>query len=95
MPAATEPRADGTFAWSPDGPDTIVLGDNLAVTALLPDASFRLIYLDPPFNTGRVQRRQSVSTTRSPEGARVPSPTTRPRRRVSPRGRPTGPRCSS
>ena len=58
------------FSWDPDGPDTIVLGDNLAVTALLPDAAFRLIYLDPPFNTGRVQRRQSVSTTRTPDGAR-------------------------
>ena len=58
------------FSWNPEGPDTIVLGDNLAVTALLPDAAFRLIYLDPPFNTGRVQRRQSVSTTRDPDGAR-------------------------
>ncbi len=64
------PAADPPFAWNPDGPDTIVLGDNLAATALLPDAAFRLIYLDPPFNTGRVQRRQSLSTTRTPEGAR-------------------------
>jgi site-specific DNA-methyltransferase (adenine-specific) len=30
-------------------------GDNLAVAATLPDASFTLIYLDPPFNTGRSQ----------------------------------------
>jgi len=58
------------FTWDPDGPDTVVLGDNLAVTAMLPDAAFRLIYLDPPFNTGRVQRRQSVSTVRTPDGAR-------------------------
>ncbi|MEO6115675.1 MAG: site-specific DNA-methyltransferase [Pseudolysinimonas sp.] len=64
------PAADPRFTWEPDGPNTIVLGDNLAVTALLPDAAFRLIYLDPPFNTGRVQRRQSVSTTRTPDGAR-------------------------
>ncbi len=64
------PVADPAFAWDADGRDTIVLGDNLAVTALLPDAAFRLIYLDPPFNTGRVQRRQSVSTTRTPDGAR-------------------------
>jgi site-specific DNA-methyltransferase (adenine-specific) len=59
-----------TFAWDPEGPDTIVLGDNLAVTALLPDASIRLIYLDPPFNTGRTQRRQSITTTRNVDGAR-------------------------
>jgi site-specific DNA-methyltransferase (adenine-specific) len=56
--------------WNPSATNTIVLGDNLAVTALLPDAAFRLIYLDPPFNTGRVQRRQSVTTTRTPDGAR-------------------------
>ena len=56
--------------WDPSAPGTIVHGDNLAVTATLPDASVRLIYLDPPFNTGRTQRRQSVMTTRNPEGAR-------------------------
>jgi site-specific DNA-methyltransferase (adenine-specific) len=39
-------------------------GDNLAVAATLPDASFTLIYLDPPFNTGRVRRR-SVETART------------------------------
>jgi site-specific DNA-methyltransferase (adenine-specific) len=57
--------------WSPDGPDLVVLGDNLATTALLPDASFRLIYLDPPFNTGRTQRRQTISTRRAESGTRV------------------------
>jgi len=56
--------------WDPAGPDTVVLGDNLAVTALLPDESIRLIYLDPPFNTGRTQRRQSITTTRSADGTR-------------------------
>jgi site-specific DNA-methyltransferase (adenine-specific) len=70
MPAAAESSEFGAFSWNPEAPDTIVLGDNLAVTAQLPDAAFRLIYLDPPFNTGRVQRRQSVSTTRSPDGTR-------------------------
>jgi len=59
------------FTWDPGGPDAIVLGDNLVVTATLPDAAFRLIYLDPPFNTGRVQRRQSISTTRTAHGARL------------------------
>jgi site-specific DNA-methyltransferase (adenine-specific) len=42
-----------------------VHGDNLAVTATLPDASVRLIYLDPPFNTGRTQKLQPLTTTRS------------------------------
>jgi len=66
MPTRWDP-----VAWMHgNSPNTIVLGDNLAVTTTLPDAAFRLIYLDPPFNTGRVQRRQSVTTTRAPEGAR-------------------------
>jgi site-specific DNA-methyltransferase (adenine-specific) len=53
-------------AWTATAPDgTIVHGDNLTVTATLPDASVRLIYLDPPFNTGRAQRLQSMTTTRS------------------------------
>jgi site-specific DNA-methyltransferase (adenine-specific) len=57
--------------WTPDGDNLVVLGDNLAVAAQLPDASFRLIYLDPPFNTGRTQRRQTISTKRSDNGSRV------------------------
>jgi site-specific DNA-methyltransferase (adenine-specific) len=39
-------------------------GDNLAVAATLPDASFTLIYLDPPFNTGRMRER-AVETART------------------------------
>jgi site-specific DNA-methyltransferase (adenine-specific) len=39
--------------------------DNLAVLPLLPDASFTLIYLDPPFNTGRRQERRPVTSVRS------------------------------
>jgi site-specific DNA-methyltransferase (adenine-specific) len=57
--------------WTPSGPDLVVLGDNLAVTAQLPDASFRLIYLDPPFNTGRTQSRQTISTRQAVGGSRV------------------------
>ena len=57
--------------WLPGDPDTIVHGDNLAVAAQLPDASFRLIYLDPPFNTGKTQRRQRMTVTRVDEGGRV------------------------
>jgi site-specific DNA-methyltransferase (adenine-specific) len=58
--------------WARDRPDAaIVLGDNLAVTTTLPDASVRLIYLDPPFNTGRTRRLQSISTRKNPAGART------------------------
>jgi site-specific DNA-methyltransferase (adenine-specific) len=57
--------------WTPASPDLVVLGDNIEVTSQLPDASFRLVYLDPPFNTGKTQRRQTISTTRAETGTRV------------------------
>ena len=44
-------------------------GDNLAVIRGLPDASFTLVYLDPPFNTGRPQER-SLETARAPQEER-------------------------
>lgn len=43
----------------------MVAGDNLPVLEQLPDESFQLIYIDPPFNTGKVQSRQSLKTVRS------------------------------
>ncbi|MHB8189083.1 MAG: DNA-methyltransferase [Ferrimicrobium sp.] len=57
--------------WSPDGDDLVVKGDNLEFLRTLPDASFRLIYVDPPFNTGKVQTRQTMKTARSTAGGRV------------------------
>jgi len=47
-----------------EGPDTVVLGDNTAVLAKLPDASFQLIYIDPPFNTGGRRDRRTLRVTR-------------------------------
>jgi site-specific DNA-methyltransferase (adenine-specific) len=41
--------------------DEILLGDNLALLAELADETFTLVYADPPFNTGREQRRSTVS----------------------------------
>lgn len=43
--------------------------DNLAVLRALPEASARLIYIDPPFNTGKQQSRQRLRTTRTVDGA--------------------------
>ena len=54
-----------TNFWSAAGPNLVVAGDNLPVLRGLPDASFQLIYIDPPFNTGKVQSRQSVKTVRT------------------------------
>jgi site-specific DNA-methyltransferase (adenine-specific) len=41
--------------------DLILEADNLDVQPQLPDGAFDLIYVDPPFNTGRTQRRGPVS----------------------------------
>ena len=57
--------------WTPDGPDLVIHADNLAAISALPDASFRLIYLDPPFNTGRAQTRRTTTSTQSADGTRV------------------------
>lgn len=47
------------------GAVTIIEGENLAVAAELETASFTLVYLDPPFNTGRAQERQVVTARRA------------------------------
>jgi hypothetical protein len=47
-------------------------GDNLEVAAGLADASFTLIYLDPPFNTGRPQTK-AVETARTAVPAQAES----------------------
>lgn len=49
----------------------MLLGDNLEILKALPPESFELIYIDPPFNTGKVQRRQSLKTVRAEGGSRI------------------------
>ncbi|THG32504.1 site-specific DNA-methyltransferase [Glaciibacter flavus] len=39
---------------------TVIHGDNLAVLPSLADGRFTVVYLDPPFNTGRAQARQAT-----------------------------------
>ena len=56
---------------APDGGNLVIHGDNLDATVSLPDASFTLVYLDPPFNTGRAQKRQSTTSVRSESGSVV------------------------
>jgi len=41
----------------------IILGDNLAGLASLPDAFAAVVYVDPPFNTGKVQKRDRIKAT--------------------------------
>lgn len=51
--------------------DVVVCGDNAAVLPSLPDASFQLIYIDPPFNTGKTQTRMTMTTAKDAAGDRV------------------------
>jgi len=54
------------------GEDNWVLhADNGNVLPRFCDGSFRLIYIDPPFNSGKVQRRKKLSTVRNDDGDRV------------------------
>ena len=53
-----------------DGPNLVVLGDNLPVLRQLPDETISLVYIDPPFNTGRRQTRRTLRTTAHPDGDR-------------------------
>jgi site-specific DNA-methyltransferase (adenine-specific) len=46
----------------------IVLADNLAVLASLPDDSIDLVYIDPPFNTGKRQTLRRLRTVADPDG---------------------------
>jgi site-specific DNA-methyltransferase (adenine-specific) len=48
----------------------VVLGDNADILPLLCDRSFQLIYIDPPFNTGRIQRRRTLVARQSEHGDR-------------------------
>ncbi len=49
----------------------IILGENLKVLKQIPDGAIDLIYIDPPFNTGKRQSRTQISTERSVDGDRV------------------------
>lgn len=46
----------------------IIPGDNAAMLPMLPAAFARLIYIDPPFNTGKVQKRERMRVTRARKG---------------------------
>jgi site-specific DNA-methyltransferase (adenine-specific) len=49
----------------------IIFADNLHVLQGMPSASVNMIYIDPPFNTGKVQARTQVSTVASDNGDRT------------------------
>ncbi|MFN2145825.1 MAG: DNA-methyltransferase [Anaerolineales bacterium] len=49
----------------------VVFGDNLGVLESIEDCNIDLIYIDPPFNTGKKQSRTQISVERSSSGDRV------------------------
>jgi len=49
----------------------IYLADNLTILNGLNNGSVDLIYIDPPFNTGRNQKRTQIKTKRTPQGDRI------------------------
>lgn len=51
--------------------DTVLLGDNLELLPGFDDGAFQLVYADPPFNTGRVQRRRTLAVQAAEDGERV------------------------
>lgn len=49
----------------------IILGENLSVLRSLESETVDLIYIDPPFNTGRVQGRTQLRTIQAEDGDRT------------------------
>jgi site-specific DNA-methyltransferase (adenine-specific) len=52
-------------------PCRIVCADNLTVLQSLPAGLVNLVYIDPPFNTGRTMRMTSIRTVSDDQGDRV------------------------
>ena len=56
---------------SPSTGGRVVLSDNLPVLREMNAGSVGLIYVDPPFNTGRIQNRTRIRVERGEEGDRT------------------------
>jgi site-specific DNA-methyltransferase (adenine-specific) len=55
---------------SPDA-DQILLGENMQLLPSFADGAFQLIYIDPPFNTGRAQVRKTLQVVGDEQGERT------------------------
>jgi DNA modification methylase len=51
--------------------DQILLGENLDLLPAFADESFQLIYIDPPFNTGKLQTRKTLQAVQDEGGERT------------------------
>jgi site-specific DNA-methyltransferase (adenine-specific) len=56
---------------APGADDLLIEADSAAVLSRLPDAAFDMAYLDPPFNTGRSQRRERLRVVADADGDRA------------------------
>ncbi len=68
---ASVPKRSGTGdvpVFDPNGSSLVVQADNLAYLSELPSASFTVIYIDPPFNTGKTQTRRTLKTAPAADG---------------------------
>lgn len=50
---------------------TVYFDDNLNVLRNIPSESINLIYIDPPFNTGKVQKRTGIKAIKDENGDRI------------------------
>lgn len=50
---------------------SIHFGDNLDILKTIPAGSIDLIYIDPPFNTGKTQKRTRIQAVRAEDGDRT------------------------
>jgi site-specific DNA-methyltransferase (adenine-specific) len=57
--------------WSESAANLVIEADNLRTISALPDSTMQMIYIDPPFNTGKKQKLQSLKTIRSESGSRI------------------------
>ena len=72
LPAGDQNSAAGKpVARYPESVNRIVHGDNLNVLRGLATGSVPLIYIDPPFNTGKRQSRPAMRTIQDPGGDRT------------------------
>lgn len=49
----------------------VFFGDNLPILQNLASSSVNLVYIDPPFNTGKIQKRTTLKTRQSDSGVRT------------------------
>ena len=56
---------------TPGADDLLIEADCADVLARLPDGVFDMAYVDPPFNTGRPQRRERLRVVRDADGDRA------------------------